>query len=112
MRAERQDVNSSTVANCEPVERDIKRISTTLEALDRRCDIRLSSDFECNGLNSESVGRRLKLADLQHTDRIADIGHHRHPAETRDSLAQYLKSFASNIFGLVRQAGCVRVRSR
>jgi hypothetical protein len=55
------------------------------------------SDFKRVELESERTGRRLQLAQLQHSERITDVAHDRQLAEIWDNLAQEFESFASKI---------------
>jgi hypothetical protein len=52
-------------------------------------------------IKAERLGRCLTITHLQHVAGIADIGHDRQPAETRDNLAQELESLARKIGRLV-----------
>src|SRR5262249_788450 len=46
-------------------------------------------------LESERTGRRLQLAQFQHSERITDVAHERQPAAFWDNLGQGFESFAS-----------------
>jgi hypothetical protein len=76
-------------------------IGITLERVESGHDILRSSDFEVHYIKVERAGRCLTLTHLRHVAGIADIGHDRHPAETRDNLAQEFEPFARKICRLV-----------
>ena len=56
-----------------------------------------SPDFQCGDFEAERAGRRLNLAQLQHSAGGADVGHDRQPAETGDNFAQEFDALTGKI---------------
>src|SRR5262249_17144889 len=69
-------------------------------------------DFERRDFEAERAGQLLNLALHQEGSGSTDIGHDRQPAEAGQNLAQQLKSLASNVGLLKREAGGIAAWSR
>ena len=79
----------------ERVDAHIECLRVPLSASNAGAISSVSPDFEHHGIEAERAGRRLNLAHLQHGGWIADIGHDRQAAQTRDNLAQEFEPLAS-----------------
>jgi hypothetical protein len=108
--AQRQGVNSDPIGVYERVATNVKCFRPVLECLEGGCNIFGSPDFERCDLKAEGAGRCLNRAHLVHGPGN-DIGYDRQSTETRDSLAQNIKTLATKFGLLVRQAGDIAART-
>jgi hypothetical protein len=80
--------------------------------IDSKAGAIVSPDFDCDDLQAERASRCAHLTHLRSGRRIRGIEHDCHAAETRDDLAQQVKSFATQLRGLLCEACDVATRSR
>jgi hypothetical protein len=80
--------DSDPVGHYEGIANNIECLRAALERLEGGRDVLRSPDFEGGDIEAKRARRRLNLVHLLHSGGIVDVGHDRHPAETRHNLAQ------------------------
>ena len=86
-RAQRQRIDAHSVADCDRIGDNVKRVRAALERLERGRDIFDSPDFKRGDFESEGACCSLNLAYFLH-QMGAVTGQDRQPAKTRHNLAQ------------------------
>jgi hypothetical protein len=95
----------------ERVVTDIERFHAAFKRVKCGCDVLGAKDFRCDRFEAKRAGRCLSLAHIQCGGGIAAIGHDSQTAQTRDNVAQQLKSLAGSVGLLQRQASGIAARS-
>jgi len=91
---------------------DVKCLHEAFERVERRPDILAAEDFRSFYFEAKRASRCLRFSHLQCGGRIATVTHDSYTAQTRDNVAQQLKSLAGSVGCLQRQASGIAARSR
>src|SRR5712671_184892 len=91
-RALCQSVDMKPMRDHQRIGNDTQRLCSALEPFEGGRNIIRSPDFRSDNFEAESAGRCLNLAYFQDRGGIAEVGHDRQSAQTRDNLAQEFES--------------------
>ena len=91
---------------------DIKCIRTSFERIEDRRDFVGPQEFQRDDFKPERASCPLHIAHLQHSRRIAAIGHDCQSSKIRNHFAQEFKSLPGRISHLARQSRDIAARPR
>ena len=100
------------IGACKRVVTDVKCLDAAFERVDSGRDILGRKDFRSYCFEAKRGGRCLNLAHIQCGGRITALGHNSQTAQTRDNVAQQLKSLVGSVGLLQRQASGIAARPR